>query len=134
MSMYKFHTGGDRLFMSGGRQSTTEAYESSIRERSNERDVPDLHQVVTSRRMASDIHESSNEMQRTEKVGQMKSITMRVIKKTTTLSRGHQKTRMESMVETSDGHAIMPVRQQQQQLQQHPHHQKQVRSCDMMKH
>ncbi|XP_037077621.1 smoothelin-like protein 2, partial [Pollicipes pollicipes] len=107
MSMYKFHTGGDRLFMSAGR---ADEYES---ERGREA-VPELAQVVTSRRMASDVHQSSNEMHRTERQGAMKSVTMRVIKKTTTLSRGHQKTRMESLLETADGRMIMPAKQQPQ--------------------
>ena len=107
MSMYKFHTGGDRLFMSAGRQ--TESYEAS---RSSRDAVPELAQVVTSRRMASDVHQSTSEMQRSEGQGGMKSVSMRVIKKTTTLSRGQQKSRMESMVEQHDGRMIVPVREQ----------------------
>ncbi|XP_043207067.1 microtubule-actin cross-linking factor 1-like isoform X6 [Amphibalanus amphitrite] len=105
MSMYKFHTGGDRLFMSGGRQ--TDDY-NAVRERE---DVPELQQVVTSRRMASDIHQSTSEMQRSERHGGMKSVSMRVIKKTTTLSHGQQKSRMESMMEQHDGRMIVPVRE-----------------------
>ena len=104
--MYKFHTGGNRLFMSGGRQ--TDEYDS-VRERES---VPELAQVVTSRRMASDIHQSTSEMQRSERQGGMKSVSMRVIKKTTTLSRGQQKSRMETMMEQHDGRMIVPVREQ----------------------
>ena len=104
--MYKFHTGGNRLFMSGGRQ--TDEYDA-VRERES---VPELAQVVTSRRMASDIHQSTSEMQRSERQGGMKSVSMRVIKKTTTLSRGQQKSRMESMMEQHDGRMIVPVREQ----------------------
>ena len=106
MSMYKFHTGGSRLFMSGGRQ--TDDYDA-VREQES---VPELQQVVTSRRMASDIHQSTSEMQRSERHGGMKSVSMRVIKKTTTLSRGQQKSRMESMMEQHDGRMIVPVREQ----------------------
>ena len=48
--------------------------------------------------------------------GPVKSITMRVIKKTTTLQRGQQKTRMESSVETLDGHLFVPMTPQQPQV------------------
>ena len=48
--------------------------------------------------------------------GPVKSITMRVIKKTTTLQRGQQRTRMESSVETLDGHVFVPMAPQQPQV------------------
>ncbi|XP_037084660.1 plectin-like [Pollicipes pollicipes] len=48
--------------------------------------------------------------------GPVKSITMRVVKKTTTLSRGQQKTRFESAVETLDGHVFVPMKPQQPQI------------------
>lgn len=47
-----------------------------------------------------------------------KSVTMRVTKKTTTLLRGQQKTRLENTVETMDGHVFMPMPPQQLQVRE----------------
>ena len=70
----------------------------------NEHDDADLHQVLTHRRLTTETQASGQDSTRVERRGKIKSTTTRVVKKTTTVTRGDQRMVAEAILRTSDTH------------------------------
>ncbi|MPC08728.1 hypothetical protein E2C01_001322 [Portunus trituberculatus] len=107
--MYRFQRSGGpggRLFLSGTRQGE-DADRMSVRSGSlaaSEHDDADLHQVLTHRRLTTETQASGQDSTRVERRGKIKSTTTRVVKKTTTVTRGDQRMVAEAILRTSDTH------------------------------
>ena len=70
----------------------------------SEHDEADLHQVLTHRRLTTETQASGQDSTRVERRGKIKSTTTRVVKKTTTVTRGDQRMVAEAILRTSDTH------------------------------
>lgn len=107
--MYRFQRSsgpGGRLFLSGTRQGEDND-RMSVRSGSlaaNDHDDADLHQVLTHRRLTTETTASGQDSTRVERRGKIKSVTTRVVKKTTTVTRGDQRMVAEAILKTSDAH------------------------------
>lgn len=106
--MYRFQRSGGpggRLFLSGSRQGD-DADRMSVRSGSlaAHDDEADLHQVLTHRRLTTETQASGQDSTRVERRGKIKSTTTRVVKKTTTVTRGDQRMVAEAILRTSDVH------------------------------
>lgn len=107
--MYRFQRSGGpggRLFLSGTRQGEDND-RMSVRSGSlaaNDHDDIDLHQVLTHRRLTTETQASGQDSTRVERRGKIKSTTTRVVKKTTTVTRGDQRMVAEAILRTSDTH------------------------------
>lgn len=98
--MYRFTKGGGplgRLFMSGNRHDTDPG-------RNSEGEDSDLRQVLTHRRLTTETNASGEDSSRVERRGKVKSVTTRVVKKTTTVTRGEQRMVAEGLLKTSESH------------------------------
>lgn len=67
-------------------------------------DEADVHQVLTHRRLTTETNASGQDTTRVERKGKMRSVTTRVVKKTTTVTRGDQRMVAEAVLRTSDAH------------------------------
>lgn len=109
LNMYRFQRSGGpggRLFLSGTRQGEDND-RMSVRSGSlaaNDNDDIDLHQVLTHRRLTTETQASGHDSTRVERRGKIKSTTTRVVKKTTTVTRGDQRMVAEAILRTSDTH------------------------------
>ena len=104
--MYRlFKSGGPagRLFMSGSRQNSDNdkisVHSGSL---SKEPDDADLHQVLTHRKLTTETAASGQDSTRVERRGKIKSVTTRIVKKTTTVTRGEQKMVAEAILKSSE--------------------------------
>lgn len=107
-AMYRFQRSGGpggRLFLSGTRQGD-DADRISVRSGSlaGQDDDADLHQVLTHRRLTTETQASGQDSTRVERRGKIKSTTTRIVKKTTTVTRGDQRMVAEAILRTSDSH------------------------------
>ncbi|KAK7075680.1 hypothetical protein SK128_013586 [Halocaridina rubra] len=107
--MYRFQRSGGpggRLFLSGSRQAEDNdrisVHSGSLA--ANDQDDADLHQVLTHRRLTTETQASGQDSTRVERRGKIKSVTTRVVKKTTTVTRGDQRMVAEAILKTSDSH------------------------------
>lgn len=114
--MYRFQRSsgpGGRLFMSGTRQEEDNE-QMSLRSGSGSGlhqdqgmqagDDADLHQVLTHRRLTTETNASGQDSTRVERRGKIKSVTTRIVKKTTTVTRGDQRMVAEAILKTTDSH------------------------------
>lgn len=65
-------------------------------------DVKDLQALYTRRHLSSDVAGSSHESNKSRKVGSMKCVTTRIVRKTTTMTRGEEKSVSESMMRAGE--------------------------------
>lgn len=108
--MYRFQRSGGpggRLFLSGTRQGEDNdriSVRSGSLGAAADQDDVDLHQVLTHRRLTTETQASGQDSTRVERRGKIKSTTTRVVKKTTTVTRGDQRMVAEAILRTSDTH------------------------------
>ena len=108
--MYRFLKSGGpggRLFLSGSRQNDDNdkmSVQSGSFGNNKEPDDADLHQVLTHRRLTTETAASGQDSTRVERKGKIKSVTTRIVKKTTTVTRGEQKMVAEAVLKTSETH------------------------------
>lgn len=109
MSMYRFvkgsgFKGGSRLFVQATREGNDrdDVADGSDVVCDDEEEM-DLQAVYTQRRLSTEVRGSSQETTKTARRGSTKSVTTRIVKKTTTLTRGEQRTVTESVVRSSSG-------------------------------
>ena len=96
MSVYKFER-GPRLFMRGGIAGTGEPPPGVL---VTEDESKEVAAVYTHRQLSTELHGSTMESIRTGRKGPLKSVTTRLVKRTTTLTRGIQKTSSEPLAES----------------------------------
>lgn len=89
--------GGGRLFVQGTREENDR---DNIGDHKN--DVKDLQALYTRRHLSSDVVGSSHESNKARKVGSMKCVTTRIVRKTTTMTRGEEKSVSESMMRAGE--------------------------------
>lgn len=109
MSLYRFmktssnHTSssagapGGRLFVQGTREDNDRDHLGD-----HKNDVKDLQALYTRRHLSSDVAGSSHESNKSRKVGSMKCVTTRIVRKTTTMTRGEEKSVSESMMRAGE--------------------------------
>ena len=107
--MYRFENSGgprSRLFLSGTRQEEDHDKFSSSgtfgRRMEENHDDANVHQVLTHRRLTSETNASGQDSTRVERKGKIKSFTTRMVKKTTTVTRGDQRMVAEAIMKSSD--------------------------------
>ena len=95
--------GGD----AGMRQIMTSSHHSSSqqhRSHQSSNNDDDMRQVMTHRRLTNESTSNAEDSSRIERRGKVKSVTTRVVKKTTTVTRGDQRMVAEGVMKTSESH------------------------------
>ncbi|CAG0880401.1 unnamed protein product [Darwinula stevensoni] len=105
MSVYKFER-GPRLFMRGGIAGNGEPPPGVL---VTEDESKEVAAVYTHRQLSTELHGSTMESIRTGRKGPLKSVTTRLVKRTTTLTRGTQKTSSEPLAESKPKKEISDI-------------------------